>query len=152
MKLDPVANHPGVFRDPHNSRIYTIRDFQVFETSERVEGTDWQWFRPEPFSPHDTFVLQGWRFSCVEWPKNSVEVQQLVSLKLAGKVESAQSLSSILTCASYPMQKRDKEREKLGDLCLAHNSFVGVQLHDRPVEGAGLRIHLYGLRRPDVTK
>jgi len=90
-ELRDVAGQPGLFRT-EDGHILNFRDFVPFETSERFEGVNWALDTTSAY-----YVLTGWRFTCAVWPKDLVEVQQAVLLKIEGRTRALWSLSSLLT-------------------------------------------------------
>ena len=143
------SGQPNMYQDSNTGRMVNLRDYQRFETSERVEGLSWRWMQDE----RDHFILTGWRFTVAKWPQSPAYVQQQVELKIMGRVEAGLPLLSILTWAadSHGESHRDHDAEGLKDLSLLQAAHVQVQLHEYPVEGAGLRVHLRGWRRPAFT-
>jgi hypothetical protein len=139
VSLIPIEGQPGLFRAP-NGRIINIRSFTPFEISERFEGIRWS------HTCNLVYILEGWRFTCGEWPKDPVSIQQQVVLRESSMNIASASLSSILTAVMRPDSFRDMKREDLRKLLVDHHSNIEAVFQERPVEGAGLRIHLYGLR------
>lgn len=161
--LVPIEGQPGLYRNTETGQVLNIRDWAPFETSELVTGIDWQWFRPEPFHPADDFIIQGWRFTVARWPDDSRSVQQQVSLNLGGiasyeegphelRTAACVSLRTILTDASVSDPDRSRSAEMLRDHIIRRTYFVGIKLHEMPVEGAGLRVHLRGLWRKNTKE
>jgi hypothetical protein len=136
-----------MLRNAENNRSYNIEEFHKYETSIQVEGME----RQDSFREGSLFWVRGWRFTCAMWP-TPLEVQQQVVVKIDDRPMVTAALSSILTAAWEPNPPRDKEAELLGahDFVLGFKQVWTVRLTERPVEGAGLRIHLRGLLRPVI--
>jgi hypothetical protein len=170
MTLSPVPGSPGIFHDSDTGRPLNIREFSKFETSERMEGVGWHSGTAEPFKSSDTAVIHAWRLTCAKWPDPET-LQQKIELRVQDKVVSSLPLFSILTVLSEPLPEvggsqatvfgrptsdsrpfrmlrdRDLSAEKLSDVVVKRYMLVSVVLTERPVEGAGLRLHLRGMWR-----
>jgi hypothetical protein len=141
-ELQDVQGYEGsLFRDLNTGNIINLRDFVPFETAERLEGINWALDAMD-----GDRILTGWRFTCASWPKNLVEVQQAVRVQVDGRTKATQSLSSLLTLADQHAV-RDMDAEDLGLVWAMRTVRICVILSERPVEGAGLRVHLRGLLR-----
>jgi hypothetical protein len=119
MSLSPVPGNPGVFHDTDTGRLLNFRHFSKFETSERMEGVGWHSETAEPFKSSHAAVIYGWRLTCAKWPDPTQPFRML--------------------------RDRDLSAEKLPYVVFKQDMLVAVVLTERPVEGAGLRLHLRGL-------
>jgi len=137
MRPDDLQDVVGNVVRTSEGYVFNLKEFVQFETSERFEGVEWAL---------DTrgklHILTGWRLTCAVWP-GIVDVQQAVRLSVQGYQRASASLSSLLTLPNASAQ-RDKEAEDLGRLWVPNAVGVHVVMTERPVEGAGLRIHLRG--------
>jgi hypothetical protein len=157
MTLSPVPGSPGIFHDSDTGRLLNLRHFSKFETSERMEGVGWHSGTAEPFKSSSTAVILAWRLTCAKWP-DPTTLQQKIELRIQDKVVSSLPLFSILPVLGEPLPEasdtsrpfrmlrdRDLSAEKLPDVVFKQDMLVSVVLTERPVEGAGLRLHLRGL-------
>lgn len=153
----PIEGAPGLFRVECTGEIINLEDFHPIETSDRFEGTTFNEIT------HVPIVILGWRFTCARWPANGAEVQQQVELSAGDQIVKKVSLSSLLTTVEPSVQRdsrgdppnaavlrvgidRHLDMEKLG-LVVHPAEIIRVVLQERPVEGAGLRIHFNMLTR-----
>lgn len=125
----PIDTYPYLFRD-QDGRIINMLDFsEPFETSCLFPtislAVTWDMER----------ILRSWRLSVAQQPANLAELQQLACLFVNNVRIATATAHTLLTEQPLPHRLIQKD---------VH---VGVSLVERPVEGAGLRLHLRGIRR-----
>lgn len=138
--MKPIDAH-GMLRMDDGS-IANIKDFHRFESSDLFDGLHVE----IQLKAGELLAIEGWRLTSDGLP-TPLEQQQLVTLRDDfGRIIAEKTVQSLLSIPG--IRERDKSEEKLaravefGDRQILH-----VLLRERPVEGCGLRVHLYGLRR-----
>ena len=143
--MRPVDGAPGLYR-LNTGQLANIKDYITFETSERLEGLRWEsWNRKGSIFSRTLHIIQGWRLTCASMP-SPVEQQQLVKFTVHHTQRVAEKTVQRLLSIPGVLERNEKE-ERLQDIEIEPDSLVEVELTERPLEGCGLRVHLYGLRR-----
>lgn len=133
MSMIPVEGAPGLFRDTNTGKIFNHKDFTYWETSDRFEGV-------KLALPASTgmAILKSWSLSVVKQPQ-PLELQQLVVLKNFDRVLATALVRTLLQAPVLFLPPQ----------LLLEDTITEVFLQERPIEGAGLRLHLHGyIRRP----